>query len=261
MAINGLSEGMIQIPADIMTSKTIVEAIFGKNVQHMSTEDLTKRVILASTNEVCLSINKEIIRQLRGEESIYYSADSIVSDDPNDVVNYPTEYLNSLTLSGMPPHQLILKPGTIVMLIRNLAPKKGLCNGTRLIIKSLQRYSITAEILSECNRGDVVNIPRIDIAPSDVQLPFTLKRRQFPVIPAFAVTINKSQGQTYDIVGIQLNEPVFSHGQLYVALSRSRNRKNIKVSITPGQQQGKLLKTTDVFTTNVVYKEIFDNVN
>ena len=260
-AINGLSEGMIQIPADIVTSKSIVEAIYGKTVQHLSTDDLTKRVILASTNEICLNINKEIIRQLCGEERIYYSADSIVSEDPNDAVNYPTEFLNSLTLSGMPPHQLILKPGTIVMLMRNLAPKKGLCNGTRLMVKSLQRYSITAEILSECNRGDVIHIPRIDLAPSDVQLPFILKRRQFPIIPAFAVTINKSQGQTYDIVGLQLNEPVFSHGQLYVALSRSRNRNNIKVAITPGKQQGKLLNTAEVYTPNVVFKEIFENAN
>jgi ATP-dependent exoDNAse (exonuclease V) alpha subunit len=55
-----------------------------------------------------------------------------------------------------------------------------------------------------------------------------LKRRQFP-IPAFAITMNKSQDQTFDQVGILLNEPVFSHGQLYVALSRSKTKENIKV--------------------------------
>jgi len=257
-SINGLPEGTVELPQDLLTVKPIVESVFGKNIGNMSSDELTKRVILASTNEVCLNINKEVIRQLPGQEYVYNSADSIVSDDPSDALNYPTEFLNSITLSGMPPHSLVLKVGTVVMLIRNLCPAKGLCNGTRLIIKSLQRYSITAEILSECNRGDLVNIPRIDLAPSDVNLPFVLKRRQFPVIPAFAVTINKSQGQTYDNVGIYLNEPVFSHGQLYVAISRSRNRNNIKIFIAQGVYQGKLLKNDKIFTQNVVYKEIFN---
>ena len=56
-------------------------------------------------------------------------------------------------------------------------------------------------------------------------------RNQFPLIPAFAMTINKSQGQSFKNVGISLANPVFSHGQLYVALSRTRIRKGIKIFI------------------------------
>ena len=52
--------------------------------------------------------------------------------------NYPPEFLQSLTPSGMPPHRLILKPGAIVMLLRNLNIKKGFCNGTRLRVCRLQ---------------------------------------------------------------------------------------------------------------------------
>jgi len=51
-------------------------------------------------------------------------------------------------------------------------------------------------------------------------LPFEFKRLQFPVRPAFAMTINKAQGQSLSVAGIDLTEPCFSHGQLYVALSR-----------------------------------------
>ena len=71
--------------------------------------------------------------------------------------------------------------------------------------------------ISECNRGEQVFIPRIKFTPSDTNLPFTLKRRQFPILLAYAMTINKSQGQTFDHVGVFLDQPVFAHGQLYVA--------------------------------------------
>ncbi|GBO03922.1 PDZ and LIM domain protein Zasp [Araneus ventricosus] len=82
---------------------------------------------------------------------------------------------------------------------------------------------------TECNRGDVVFLPRIKLATSDVNLPFVLNRRQFPSIPAYTVTIDKSQGQTFEHVGIYLDKPVFSHGQLYVALSRSRIPNHVKI--------------------------------
>jgi len=157
----------------------------------------------------------------------------------------------------MPPHVLTLKRGSIVMLLRNLNPKMGLCNGTRQYVMECHRNTIIAEVLSECNRGDIVTIPRIILKPSDVNLPFTLKRRQFPIIPAFSMTINKSQGQTFEHVGILLTEPVFSHGQLYVALSRSRNKNRIRVLIKTADGQGQLLKDDRVFTRNVTFARAF----
>jgi ATP-dependent DNA helicase PIF1 len=163
---------------------------------------------------------------------------------------YPIEFLNSLNVSGIPPHKLILKIGCPLMLIRNLNPSNGLCNGTQLICKSFQRHLIDAEIVSGTHKGKRVFLPRITLIPSDTGLPFELKRRQFPVRPSFAMTINKAQGQTLNFVGLYLPQPVFSHGQLYVALSRVKNKDCVKVLIQNEQ--------TPNATKNIVYTEIFD---
>ena len=89
-------------------------------------------------------------------------------------------------------------------------------------------------------------IPRITIAPSDTELPFTLKRYQFPIRPCFVMSTNKAQGQTLDFVGVYLPDHVFTHGQLYVALSRVCSSS--AVAIYTNDKQG--------FTKNIVYKEV-----
>ena len=256
-ATPGVPMNSIRIPDALIENGDLIECIYGHNILNMPIEELAKRAILSPTNKNTLEMNRTIIERLPGNLKTYYSADSIITEDPSDRINYPEEFLHQLSPSGMPPHALGLKDGVIIMLLRNLNPKKGLCNGTRLIVKSMKENFITAEIISECNRGEIVNLPRIDLAPSDVNLPFTLKRRQFPVMPAYAMTINKSQGQSFECVGVQLNEPVFAHGQLYVAVSRCKNADQLKILIKNNALQGKLLNNRNyIFTQNIVYQEI-----
>ncbi|XP_065679979.1 ATP-dependent DNA helicase PIF1-like [Hydra vulgaris] len=109
------------------------------------------------------------------------------------------------------------------MLLRNLDLKGGLCNGTRLMVRALHNSYIDGEVLTGVSAGNRVFVPRVQLAPSDANLPFTLKRRQFPVRLAYSMTINKSQGQTFEKVGVYLKKPCFLHGQLYVACSRTRS--------------------------------------
>ncbi len=108
--------------------------------------------------------------------------------------------------------------------------------------------------------GQRVFIPRVDLIPSEDEFPVTIRRRQFPIRPAFAMTINKSQGQTFEKVGIYLPSPVFSHGQLYVAFSRATSKENVRIKIQETERPGRIMSNSDkVFTVNCVYREIYEN--
>lgn len=198
-----------------------------------------ERAILSPTNEQVDKINNLILSKVDAPTQIYNSVDTVL--DLEEAVHFPTEFLNSLNPSGLPPHKLVLTAGCPVILLRNLNPPK-LCNGTRLLVKSLKTFTIECTILTGCGTGEDVLIPRIPLIPSD--LPFQFKRLQFPVKISFAITINKSQGQTFNIAGLDLSVECFSHGQLYVALSRVTSKENMFVL----SNQRKAV--------NIVYKDI-----
>jgi ATP-dependent DNA helicase PIF1 len=192
------------------------------------------KCILCAYNEDADEVNKMAVELMNGEQRTYYSADELDknSDDRNDV---PVEYLHSINIGGLPPHELDLKIGSPVILLRNLNPKIGLCNGTNLIVhKFIGQYCIEFEIVTEgAHKGTIVPLPRIDFTTSEADFPFIMVRRQFPVRLAFAMSINKAQGQSKKRVGLYLKRPVFAHGQTYVALSRSGIPWETRVLIEP----------------------------
>jgi ATP-dependent DNA helicase PIF1 len=177
-------------------------------------------------------------------EHVFLSADSVEMGD-DQAMAIDTKFLNTITLAGMPPHRLALKVGVPVILLKNLDAASGLCNETRLIIWRVARRLIVAKIIGGAHAGNIVNIPRITTTTNRSKWPFTLQRRQFPLQLAFTMTINKAQGQTMKTVGIYLHEPVFTHGQLYVALSRATRVNDVSVFCPNGKT-----------TTNVVYTEL-----
>ena len=141
---------------------------------------------------------------------MFLSVDFVPDED--HAYLYPIEFLNTLLPSGLPPHKLTLKIGAPIMLLRNMNGARGQANGTQLVIRGFGRHVLDAEIMTGPNVGERIFIPRILLIASDSGLPFDLRRLQYPVRPAFAMTINKSQGQTLAHIGIYLPSPIFAHG-------------------------------------------------
>ncbi|KAI8568767.1 hypothetical protein RHMOL_Rhmol02G0225800 [Rhododendron molle] len=156
---------------------------------------------------------------------------------------YPNEYLNSLDATGLPPFKLELKVGCSIILLRNIALKDGLCNGMRMMVVKCGSRIIEVKTLTGKQFGKLAFIPRISLSPSSSDFPFHMTRRQFSVRLAYAMTINKSQGQSIKFIGVHLCTPIFSNGQLYVALSRCTSFD--RITVLP-------LKEKTDFTINIV---------
>ena len=156
-------------------------------------------------------------------------------------VFYPTEFLNSLE-PPVAPHNLTLKVGTPIILLRNLDVSK-LCNGTRFCVKSLKPNVVKAAITNGNAKKEDLYIPLIPIMPSNMDMSFDFKRLQFPVRPSFAMSINNGQGQSLSVAGNNLETPCFPHGQLYVACSRVGTPRNLSIH------------APDEGTKNIVYRQ------
>ncbi|XP_019263781.1 PREDICTED: uncharacterized protein LOC109241497 [Nicotiana attenuata] len=179
---------------------------------------LQQRAILTPTLDMVESISEYMISLNQSYEKSYLSSDTIYNSDN--------------TYSA-------------------LEHSAGLCNGTRLIITKHGNQVIEAKVLAGQMAGQKVFIPRMTLTPSDARIPFKFQRRQFPIIVSFAMTINKSKGQSLSHEGLFLKKLIFTHGQLYVALSQVTSRKGLKILVCDDDGQ----ITTEA--TNIVFKEVF----
>jgi len=237
----------VVLPPEIRVTSDLVDTVFGQAIRNG--ESIARRAILTPKNVDSLAANESVLALLPGESRKYNSIDIAQRDDGEEDASFPQEFLNSIVLSGMPPHVLNLKIGAIVILLRNLDTHAGLCNGSRMIVRALHERFITAEVLTGEHAGSVVFIPKIPLTPSDSTLPFKLNRFQLPLRLGFSMTVNKSQGQTLDHVGIDLSKPVFTHGQLYVALSRVRSFDCLTVKLSEQEEITRMVR-------NIVFGEV-----
>ena len=232
---------------------SLIECIYpGIGSGHHFSEYFSERTILSGLNSEVDSINQELLRQFPRQAQIFQSADCIPSteqteeDDP--MLNYLPEYLNKINCSGLLLSKLELKVGCPIMVLRNLDAANGVCNGSRGILTRCSNRVLEMELITGDFVGKKIFIPRTCNVPTDEQVAFKFTRRQFPVRLCFAMTINKSQGQSVKFVGLDLRRPVFTHGQFYVGVSRVTLVANIKVIWEHEVREAK--------TQNIVYSEV-----
>ena len=222
---------------------------------------LCERVILTSRVSDALDINTSVMNRMpRSSISMEAFSSDLALDDSSARISttrssalFPPDVLHSLTPSGFPPHELKVMIGAPYVLLRNLNPAAGHSNGTRYIVSGivaggrlLQARAVTGPAV-----GRTFLIPRIVFTSTANDYPFILRRKQFPFQPAFAMTIHKAQGQTLQVVGIHVNSPttIFSHGQLYVAMSRVGNPENLRIAVEDTDT------TRPHVMNNIVYQE------
>ncbi|KAG5235502.1 ATP-dependent DNA helicase [Salix suchowensis] len=252
---------LIKIPPDLLLDAdsnpiaSMVSLVYPCINNHcLNSVYFQERAIVTPKNSTVSMINDFIFDMLPENKHVYLSCDSVSTsstDAENADLLYPVEFLNQLEFNGVPSHKLSLQVGTPIMLLRNLNPSAGLCNGTRLLVTQLADKVIEAQIITGSSVGSHVFIPRITFPVNDERCSYTIRRRQFPIRPCY---INKSQGQSLKVVGVFLQEQVFTHGQLYVALSRVTSKKGLKIITL--DDKGKPLD----YAKNIVYKDIISSV-
>ncbi len=217
-----------------------------------SDQYFSEHIILSSMNNKVNELNETVLAKFPGPSQLFPSVDFIPNseqlgeDDP--LLNYPMEYLNEINYGTLPLAKLELKIGCPVMMLKNLDAPNGVCNSSRGILTRHSNRVLEVRLLTGQHAGQTVFIPRVANQPGEDENAFRFTRRQFPIRVCFFMTINKSQGQSVNHVGLDLRSPAFTHGQFYVAVSRVTSVSNIKAIWNEGNEEAK--------TQNVVYREV-----
>ncbi|XP_055905144.1 uncharacterized protein LOC129940729 [Eupeodes corollae] len=177
------STGFNTLPTDLChitdSKEELIQRVFPEIAQKFNNHNwMGERAILASKNKDVEDLNATIQVFFSGQLVwlvFIKSVDTVMNQD--DVVNFPTEFLNSLESPRLPTHNLQLKVGSVVIMLRKINQPR-LCNGTILAVKKLMKNFIEATIIKGKCKGEDVLIPRIPMIPTD--LPYDFNRLQFP---------------------------------------------------------------------------------
>ena len=255
---------IIEIPPNMVCSDKMnlegrVYNNFTENNNFKNPEYLRGRAILSPTNDVIQDANVNMVKQLKGDIQWVDSVDACVEDEQKKM--FDASQLNKIEASGIPPHRLPLKKDACIILIRNLNLRHRHVNGTRCIIEDIKPHVIKARLLDGGKYPEIF-IPKIPIVCSETDFPAKFTRTQFPILLAYYLTFNRAQGQSLERVGMLLNRSVFTHGLLYIGMSRSGDP--VFVSIYADQNEFQhlidqgILDPSKKYTRNIVYPEILE---
>jgi hypothetical protein len=173
----------VRLPKDIVIEyhdehsiDRLINCVFPDlNRNSYSTQYMHERGILCTRNDYVDEINVRMIDIFPDKATVFYSFDLVDDDERN---NYPQDFLNSITPNGLPPHELRIKINCPLILLRNLDPRSGLCNGTHLVVRAVDKHILDVEIINDTHAEDRVFIPRNSLSPSkDMSHPFKFKRK------------------------------------------------------------------------------------
>lgn len=235
---------------NVATDKDIAE--INKRYTENCNEDY---VHLVTHRWMADKINKERLEALPGKEYPFYG----YSEGFFYKRDYPA------------PEELYLKKGSKVMFVKN-NELDGYVNGTFGIVESVSSSHINVRTSREKR---LVDVPRVrwnyevyefNTEKNEIETKIVGWYEQYPLMPAWAITVHKSQGQTFDNVILNLRK-CFAEGQAYVALSRCRSLEGIQLSSKVDKRIIKVNKEVDSFlegmraqwTTDAIQKAIIAN--
>jgi ATP-dependent DNA helicase PIF1 len=230
----------------------------------------SRRSILAVKNIQVEKYNNRVLKRLTGQRRVYYATDTLkdlpTAGDGDDETTGGTvetrkhhgleptallDYIAKQTPSGCPSWALTIVQEAVYRLLRNFSVARRLVKNARVLITQVGHRIVTVRLITMngVEEEDML-IPRITFECETSRGAHVILRRQFPLAPAYATTFNSCQGLTLDKAAVDLTSSVFSHGQLYTALSRVRRRQDCMVLLPPGMTS----------TTNVVYPELLEDL-
>jgi hypothetical protein len=242
-------------PWELAVLKAAVNHTYSKLQRHfsrMSSKQLgwfcAQCCILTPWNKSVRVLNRLCLNFLPGREVLSRSSDK-PQEDCREAL--PREVLHKATIPGFPDPKLRLKEGMPVVCLHNFNLGTGLSKGTRLLITGIQPNVLKCVVLTGPWAQEEILLPKMNlIHEPNARLGVKFFRYQFPIAPAFAMTINKAQGQSLDRVAVYLPRPMFAHGQLYVAVSRVTKADNLLVAMVQDPGRGKA--TTNEVNVNLI---------
>jgi len=182
---------------------------------------LVERAIMAFCNHTVDDFNNLLVERMPGAEHSFEAANyRDIGENAAVAEPFAVEYLQSISLALLLASCLQLKICEPIILLGNLGSCEGRCNGMGMRVLGIRRNCMEVAIIGKRFDGKVCLLPRIKLTTSKEELPFILQQTHFSICIYYAMTINKSQDQSLEHVGIYLYTLAFTHGALYVALSR-----------------------------------------